>query len=362
MADGNFQDIIASDSDDSDFEGFEPVLPENGDIDLEIVDFNDIELDDADLQGIMNEIENEERNVFHNAYECEWLRNFDSQSGPNNIDEDSTPYDIFSKFFDNEVLVLLVEQTNLYYEQYLQSKGGLENLPPYARARSWKPVTVLEMKVFFAIILFQGMVRMPNYDMYWSTNKLIMNKSVSSYMTRDRFLNILSFLHAADNSHEPPRDDPNHDPGYKIARLSSLLVSKWKTFYHPRREIAVDETLVPYKGRTKLLQYIPSKPHKWGLKVWTLADSKSGYVWNWSLYTGQKEPDPNRGVAHQIVMKLCDPLLNLGHHLYCDNFFTSPALFEELADNQTGACGTLRVNRNGVPREVQTYIFIFKQQ
>ena len=36
-----------------------------------------------------------------------------------------------------------------------------------------------------------------------------------------------------------------------------------------------------------------------------------------------------------------------------DNYFSSPALFEELADNQTGACGTLRVNRCGVPDAVK---------
>jgi hypothetical protein len=254
---------------------------------------------------------------------------------------------------DNEVLELLVEQTNLYYDQYLVAKGGIENLPTYSRFRSWTPVDMPEMKVFLAIILYQGLVRLPNYDMYWSTNDLINLKSITSYMTRDRFYNILSFVHACDNSAEPPRDSPNYDPGYKISRLSSMLVNKWKQAYKPKREVSIDETLVPYKGRTKLLQYIPNKPHKWGLKVWTLADAKSGYVWNWMLYTGKHTHDQQaRGATHQIVMTLCDPLLNLGHHVYCDNYFTSPALFEDLADNQTGACGTLRVNRVGVPREV----------
>ena len=357
--DEGFQDVIASDSDDSDFEGFEPVPPEIGLNNVELADIDDIELDDDNLRGIVNEMDREERDVFFRAYETDWLKNFDSSTGPQNIDEDSSPYDIFKMIFTEEVFQFLVDQTNLYYEQYIHEKGGLESLPQHSRFRSWTPVSVPEMKVFMAIVLYQGLVRLSRYDMYWSKNELINFKSLTKYMTRDRFLNILVFLHAADNSAEPPRDSPNYDPGYKIKHISTTLVQKWQELYKPKREVSIDETLVPFKGRTKLLQYIPSKPHKWGLKVWTLADSKSGYVWNWQLYTGKQATNNGRGAAHQVVMSLMDPLLNLGHHIYCDNYFTSPSLFDELAENQTGACGTLRVNRIGVPREVIVMINYF---
>lgn len=350
----NFRDIFASDSDDSDFDGFEPIDFENVELDGVNIDVNDVELDDDDLRNIAEEIEREERDVFHQAYDCDWLRNFDAVFGPKNVDEDSSPYEIFSKIFDDNVFDLLVEQTNLYFDQFLMSKGGRDNLPPNSRFRHWVPVSRSELKVFFAIVLFQGLIRMPSYELYWSTHDLIHLKNLTVYMTRDRFLNILSFLHACDNSAEPPRDSPNYDPGYKVTHIASVLISKWQALYQPKREVSVDETLVPYKGRTKILQYIPSKPHKWGLKVWTLADAKSGYVWNWQLYTGKQVLNGGRGAAHQVVMTLMEPLLNMGHHLYCDNYFTSPALFSELADNQTGACGTLRVNRIGVPREVMS--------
>ncbi|CAF3694111.1 unnamed protein product [Rotaria sordida] len=38
-----------------------------------------------------------------------------------------------------------------------------------------------------------------------------------------------------------------------------------------------------------------------------------------------------------------------GHHLYIDNWYTSPALFELLHRNKTGACGTVHENRQGLP-------------
>ena len=58
-------------------------------------------------------------------------------------------------------------------------------------------------------------------------------------------------------------------------------------------------------------------------------------------------------MAHKVVMDICEPILNKGHHVYCDNFFTSPALITELSDNQTGACGTLRSNRIGVSAAIK---------
>ena len=45
--------------------------------------------------------------------------------------------------------------------------------------------------------------------------------------------------------------------------------------------------MVSFKGRIWFIQYLPKKPNKWGLKAYVLADSKTGYTYNWSLYTGK---------------------------------------------------------------------------
>ena len=54
-----------------------------------------------------------------------------------------------------------------------------------------------------------------------------------------------------------------------------------------------------------------------------------------------------------MVTKLCSPIFGRGHHVYVDNYFSSPELFEELARNETGACGTLRLNKWGIPDAVK---------
>ena len=43
----------------------------------------------------------------------------------------------------------------------------------------------------------------------------------------------------------------------------------------------------------------------------------------------------------------------LRHHLYVNNFYTSPKLFKDLLEAGTLACGTVRSNRKGFPAAVQ---------
>ena len=99
-----------------------------------------------------------------------------------------------------------------------------------------------------------------------------------------------------------------------------------------------------------------NKPHKWGLKAWCLADSKTGYMYNLNMYTGKETVAVNetRGATHKLVMDVINPILDRGHIVYMDDYFSSPALFKDMIDRQTGACGTLRVNRTGVPASVKT--------
>ncbi|XP_013789601.1 uncharacterized protein LOC106473469 [Limulus polyphemus] len=42
------------------------------------------------------------------------------------------------------------------------------------------------------------------------------------------------------------------------------------------------------------------------------------------------------------------------HHLYLDNFYSRPGLFEALKELGTGACGTVRLSRRGLPEEIKT--------
>ena len=52
-------------------------------------------------------------------------------------------------------------------------------------------------------------------------------------------------------------------------------------------------------------------------------------------------------------MELVKKLANKGYHLYCDNFCCSPKLFQQLYKMGIGGCGTVRLDRRGLPQHFQ---------
>ena len=138
----------------------------------------------------------------------------------------------------------------------------------------------------------------------------------------------------------------------KIRPLIDILINKWQAVYYPEQNLSVDESIVAYKGRASMIQYNPQKPHKWGIKAWVLSESKTGYMYNWEMYRG-RAGRTEHGLSKTVVLNITRPVYGQKHHIYMDNFFSSPDLYETLADNQLGACGTLQANRVGVPNRIK---------
>ena len=59
------------------------------------------------------------------------------------------------------------------------------------------------------------------------------------------------------------------------------------------------------------------------------------------------------GMTHAVVMKMVEGIEGRGHHVYVDNFYTSPQLFSDLRLSGCGACGTVRLNRRGLPKSLK---------
>ena len=59
------------------------------------------------------------------------------------------------------------------------------------------------------------------------------------------------------------------------------------------------------------------------------------------------------GATHAVVLKLLEGLESRGHHVYTDNYYSSPDLFGDLQRLGFGAYGTVTKNRRGVPDEMK---------
>ena len=173
-------------------------------------------------------------------------------------------------------------------------------------------------------------------------------------MPQTRFLKLTQYLHLRDNTNQPQRGQPNFDPLYKIRPVIDMLPASYQQEYRPRRELSVDEGVVGFKGRLSFRQYMPAKPTKWGIKVWMLCESSSGYCLNFQVYTGRVEgPAAPHGLGYRVVMDMMEPYLDKNHHVYFDRFFTSVKLMEDLEEAGTYACATVMLNRRGLPTDAR---------
>ena len=64
--------------------------------------------------------------------------------------------------------------------------------------------------------------------------------------------------------------------------------------------------------------------------------------------------DPEKNVSYIVVTHLSNDLRGKGYQIFCDNFYSSPTLFSDLKKNGFDACGTVRLNRNDLPKEFKT--------
>ena len=122
--------------------------------------------------------------------------------------------------------------------------------------------------------------------------------------------------------------------------------------YSPDRHLAIDETLIKFKGKLHFRQFIHIKPGRFGIKAFTLAEPKSGYVLKTKIYSGKENGVVHRDLGRKVVMAVFQPYLNKGYYAFMDNYKTSMALFEEMQERKTLACGTVRSNRAGLPKEI----------
>ena len=100
---------------------------------------------------------------------------------------------------------------------------------------------------------------------------------------------------------------------YKLTKARNLckyISMKYLKPYQPDQNVSIDESMVKNKGRYSFRQYIQDKPTKWVMKLWVLADSRSGYTFNFDIYFGKSEMILKFGLAYDVVMNLMKVLSN----------------------------------------------------
>ncbi|KAL0871532.1 hypothetical protein ABMA27_005245 [Loxostege sticticalis] len=235
---------------------------------------------------------------------------------------------------NDEIIAKIVEETNLYITQ-----NNIANCPP---------VTPLELRQFFGILIFTTVFHYPNVRAYWGKYGF---QHIMETMTSKRFAKLRTVIHFNDNSLHKPVTHPEHDRLHKIRPIIDHLNYCFSHTVPLEQRLSLDEQMCATKVAHFLKQYLPNKPHKWGFKFYVIC-SLSGYAYNFEIYSGKNEeclPDePDLGVVGNTVIRLCRNVPRMVNHIiYFDNYYTSIPLLHYLACQGIYALGTIQRNRLG---------------
>jgi len=247
------------------------------------------------------------------------------------------------------------------------------------RPESWRPVTNPEILTYLGIDLYMSLYPAPQQRDYWARRpekgakngqKKTLSKpihpDVYEAMGRDRWKQINRYLHVwdpASGQSEGPKKTRAHE---KVSFLSEKLRSAYQRLWALGSDIAIDECIEAFTGRSSETVTIPSKPTPEGYKIWVLAEK--GYVFNWRFHVvGSKKHQgpqgidpkwlkcgfcPTRAVVIDLLMDL--PYKTTPFCVWLDNLFTSPKLLAFLRYHGIGAAGTLRLSttarENGIKK------------
>ena len=206
-------------------------------------------------------------------------------------------------------------------------------------------VLTVELERFLGVVFFMLIISLPNSRLHWSLDLAI--TQINQILSRYRFEQIKRFVHFNNNDHMLPPEHQKFDKLFKVRPLSDHLRKKYNDTPMSQM-LCTDEQTIPFKGNTALKQYLPSKPHKCGYKVFILCSNK-GVICDFEPYTGKLQPAddvPDLEVSSNLVLRLAKIISADKHYLlYFDNWPTTLPLVCHLAKSKIFCLGTVRSNR-----------------
>lgn len=264
--------------------------------------------------------------------------------GPkSNVKDAKSPIDVFSKFFDVSMLDQILRYTN----------SKIENLRlRYARPRDCTELTREELLATIGILIQIGLKkgRMVNVEELWAKDGTGMTL-LRAAMSYRRFLLILRCLRFDDG--ETRQERKKLDKLAHIRDIFDSFVRNIRGSYSMSEMVTIDEMLHPFRGRCSWIQYMPSKPAKYGIKMYAIADAKTFYCGNLEVYVGKQPPGPYcvSNSPEEIVKRLVVDIINTNRNLTTDNWYTSMPLATYLKSKNLTLLGTMRKNKGAIPHE-----------
>ncbi|XP_066970873.1 piggyBac transposable element-derived protein 4-like isoform X3 [Macrobrachium rosenbergii] len=250
--------------------------------------------------------------------------------------------DCWSLFVTQELLNELVACTNIY----IDSKQG-----KYKDQSKEKRTDEREMKAAIGLIYLLGVFRANrmNIEDAWATDGTGI-EIFPTTMSLQRFRFLLRSMRFDDIITRAERRLEDKFAAFR--KFFEKFVDNCISNYNISEYATVDEMLAAFRGKCPFRVYMPSKPAKYGIKIFILADAKTFYVSRMEVYLGKQPEGPfvidNSGAA--VVKRLVSHINGSGRNIMMDNWFTSYGLAVDLVKNyRLTLVGTLRKNKAELP-------------
>jgi len=93
------------------------------------------------------------------------------------------------------------------------------------------------------------------------------------------------------------------------------------------------------------------------------AHLRDGYTCDMNVYLGKvrQRAAQHLTATRATVTNLTRGVEGFSHKLYMDNFFSSPDLYDDLAQKKNFCCGTVRLHRKGMPKDLKPNTLTLKR-
>lgn len=244
------------------------------------------------------------------------------------------PVDCFRLFVAQEIVDMIVKFTNVEAER--------------THGMDWKNTDRLEIQAFIGLLLSAGTNKQSKVNILDFWDPLFGNPIFRATMSKNRFKILQKFIRFDDKASRSERR--NKDKFAPIREVWDLFNINLRKTYIPSENLTIDEQLIPFSGRVSFKIYMPSKPDKYGMKLWWICDNATSYPLHGIPYLGREGHSRIYNLSKNIVEKLCEPYFGTNRNVTFDNFFTSKPLAESLLINGMTVVGTLRKNKPYIPK------------
>lgn len=249
--------------------------------------------------------------------------------------------DFYTLLVTDEIFEMIAYQTNLYASQILSNNKS-------NRLNTWSSTNKYEIKRFFGLIMWMGLVKLPTIALYWSKDACFEQSFPRTVMSRNRFEMLLRMIHFTDNK----QVNESANQLSKVQVLIDTLNESFTEYFTPGQTLCVNESIIPFRGRIIFRQNMKDKQYRHGIKLFKLCTT-SGYTYSLHAHGGKSTRRENM-TATNIVMSLCKNIIGKGHILCTDNWYTNIDLAKKLIEMDTYLIGTLRSTYHSIPTEIKS--------